>query len=218
MVVIGDLSKDTIAGETYFPTLVFYTDCSEPEAVNEHLLALIYSERERDKEGVERSNFKKLGGWHSRNNLQSEEAYKPLTDRVHQAGQRISNHFGYDPTTALQVTTMWSIINPPGSFNKAHIHGGSHWSGVYYVQTPEDSGDIEFTDPRTPHIMSELKFDPAKKRKRDTWNSARFTPKPGKLILFPSWLYHSVEPNLSSNDGKDSDRVIISFNLRQITI
>ena len=34
------------------------------------------------------------------------------------------------------------------------------------------------------------------------------TPEVGKLIIFPSWLVHYVEPNLD-----DSDRISMAFNI-----
>jgi hypothetical protein len=35
------------------------------------------------------------------------------------------------------------------------------------------------------------------------------------MLIFPSWLYHAVAPNLSEHDGPAGHRVIISFNLSQ---
>lgn len=215
MVQIGDISDDSFSGELYFPTVVFSITCSDHIKLNKYLVDLIYAERERDHDGIERSNFKKLGGWHSHNNLHKEAAYQPLTDRIHQAGARISQKLGYHPDKHLHVGTMWSIINSPGSSNKSHIHPGSHWSGVYYVNTPKDAGDIEFTDPRTPHIMNQPSFIPNKKRGQESWTKVRYTPKAGRMLIFPSWLYHSVDPNLSEKTGKDGERVIISFNMSQ---
>ncbi len=216
MLPIGDLSQDSFSGELYFPTMVFSIACSDHETLNKHLLEMIYAERERDRKGIERSNFSKLGGWHSHNNLHREDAYKPLTDRVHQAGRRISRKLGYHPDKHLQIGTMWSIINAPGSFNNSHVHPGSHWSGVYYVHTPKNAGDIEFTDPRTSHVMNQPSFEPKKRRSKENWTKVRFTPKAGKMIIFPSWLYHGVDPNMSEESGKDAERVIISFNMSQV--
>jgi len=215
-VAIGDMSQDSFSGELYFPTMVFNIACSGHAALNDYLLSLIYAERERDQKGIERSNFRKLGGWHSHNNLHRDEAYKPLTDRVHQAGRRISSQLGYQPSKRLQIGTMWSIINPPGSSNKSHIHPGSHWSGVYYVQAPKNAGDIEFTDPRTSHVMNQPSFEPNKQRSKENWTKVRFTPKAGKMLLFPSWLYHGVDPNMSNETDADGERIIISFNLSQV--
>ncbi|XAT61230.1 hypothetical protein GN278_11050 [Rhodobacteraceae bacterium Araon29] len=211
----ASFEDDSFSGELYFPTLVFNIICADHEALNEYLLNLINAERERDQKGIERSNFRKLGGWHSHNNLHRETDYKPITDRVNQAGRRISRQLGYHPEKHLKIGTMWSIINAPGSSNKAHVHPGCHWSGVYYVQTPKNAGDIEFTDPRTPHVMNQPSFAPKKQRSKENWTKVRFTPKAGKMLIFPSWLYHSVDPNMSDQKDKNGERVIISFNLTQ---
>ena len=214
---LNDISKDGLFKELYFPTTVFSVSCSGYKQLNSQLLSLIYAERERDQQGIQRSNFRELGGWHSHNNLHQINAYNPLTERVLQAGKRMSSQLGYHPSKELKIGTMWSIINAPGSSNKSHIHPDCHWSGVYYVQVPDSGGDIEFTDPRTSHIMNQPSFDPKSKRSKDNWTKVRFTPKAGTMIIFPSWLYHSVEPNMSNKTGKEGERVIISFNIPQVS-
>ena len=98
---------------------------------------------------------------------------------------------------------MWSIINPPGSANRAHIHPGCTWSGVYYIQTPAGCGNIEFIDPRTENLMQQPRYVPNKKRPKHCWTKANITPKPGRMLIFPSWLYHAVAPNLSEEIGRD---------------
>ena len=122
---------------------------------------------------------------------------------------------GYHGSYQLRIGTMWSIINPPGSSNRAHIHPGCIWSGVYYVQAPRNSGRIEFIDPRTQNLMSGVKYIPGAKRPRDCWKKVRYKPVAGRMLIFPAWLYHSVGPNRSRAKGKDADRIIVSFNLSQ---
>ena len=94
---IGKIEEDSFGGDAYFPTIVFNSKVADAKALNTHLLAQIYAERERDQKGIVRSNFRGLGGWHSHNNLHKEAAYKPLTNRIHQAGRRISRQLGYHP-------------------------------------------------------------------------------------------------------------------------
>ena len=211
----SDIFIENFSVGHYFPTMIFTTQCSNKNELNDYLLNLIHVERERDKNGIQRSNFRALGGWHSHNHLHKDIAYKPLVDLINQSGQRISKTLGYHSNKHLAIGTMWSIINAYGSVNKAHIHPHCHWSGVYYVNTPDNAGDIEFTDPRTAHIINQPSFTPNKKRSKENWTKVCFTPKAGKLIIFPSWLYHSVNPNLSEEKGTGGERVIISFNLTQ---
>lgn len=63
--------------------------------------------------------------------------------------------------------------------------------------------------------MQKAKFAPDKKRPKECWSKVNFTPVAGRMLIFPSWLYHSVAPNLSEAEGASSDRVIISFNISQ---
>lgn len=204
-----------VSREDYFPTMVFTVKLANHAELNDHLLQCIYREQEEDQKGIQKSNFTRLGGWHSKNHLHKKPEFAPIADAVRRAGRHVSKTLGYDPKRPLEIGSMWSIINAPGSFNRAHIHPGAIWSGVYYVYAPSEAGRIEFIDPRTAHIMNDPQFVPDKTRPKECWTKVRFEPKPGRMLLFPSWLYHSVEPNLSMELGRRSDRVIISFNLSQ---
>lgn len=200
---------------SYFPTSVFSAMADEANISNSELLEAIYQERKRDEKGVQRSNIRALGGWHSHNELHKKPEYQSLIQLVNKVSSKISLANGYHERYELKIGTMWSIINPPGGSNQAHLHPGSHWSGVYYVHAPKDSGDIEFFDPRTQNLIMQPKCLPNKRRPKHCWTKVHFTPIAGKILLFPSWLYHAVAPNLSTEKGSASERVIISFNLTQ---
>lgn len=208
-------NSNSFKKNVYFPTLVFQMDIADADKVNSNLLNLIYAEQEKDQEGISRSNIKALGGWHSHNNLHKESKYSELVGHIHDASGRISEDLGYSKEHALAIGTMWSIINPPGAVNRAHVHPGCIWSGVYYIHAPEKAGNIEFVEPRTAHLMNQPKYLSGQTRKRDCWTKVNFTPRAGRMIIFPSWLYHAVNANLSEETGKDGNRVIVSFNLNQ---
>ena len=206
----------TFAKRTYFPTSIFQIDLPKPRGLNEKLLSTIYAEQERDLKGISRSNYTELGGWHSHNDLHKEAAYANLVALIGDATDRISADQGYAKSHAMKIGTMWSIINPPGSSNRAHVHPGCLWSGVYYIQAPDGAGNIEFIEPRTVHLMNQPRYQPNTKRAKENWTKVRFTPQPGRMLIFPSWLYHAVDPNLSKEPGKASHRIIVSFNLNQM--
>jgi uncharacterized protein (TIGR02466 family) len=63
--------------------------------------------------------------------------------------------------------------------------------------------------------MNEPAYRTDQQRSKACWNKVRYAPAPGKLLLFPSWLYHSTQPNMSESEGRSGDRIIISFNLSQ---
>lgn len=204
------------AKRAYFPTLIFQFDLPDPGVLNEKLLAAVYAERERDRKGIERSNIPELGGWHSHNELHKQADFADMTALIGSATKRISEDQGYHEKYTFKIGTMWSIINPPGSANRAHVHPGCLMSGVYYIQAPEGAGNIEFIEPRTAHLMNQPKFQSSSKRAKENWTKVRFDPVPGRMIIFPSWLYHAVDTNQSKAEGEAGNRIIISFNLNQV--
>jgi uncharacterized protein (TIGR02466 family) len=211
-----DTTSMNFTKRSYFPTHIFQIDLPEPEELNNKLLNLIYAERERDQKGIERSNIPALGGWHSHNELHKSADYKDITQLIGAATDKISDDQGYDPNYKMKIGTMWSIINPPGSANRAHVHPGCLWSGVYYIQAPAGAGNIEFIEPRTVHLMNQPRYRPNTKRAKENWTKVRFEPVPGRMIIFPSWLYHAVDANTSKEEGDKRNRIIISFNLNQV--
>ena len=104
---------------------------------------------------------------------------------------------------------MWANINPPGGSNNPHLHPNSLFSGVYYVKSQPESGRLKIYDPRSTSQM----VMPIKKPGnpgRDMWRDATLDPVMGRIIMFPSWLWHSVEENQS-----DDIRISVSFNFIQ---
>jgi uncharacterized protein (TIGR02466 family) len=204
------------AKRALFPTNIFQIDLPQPEVMNAGLLSAIYAEKAKDEAGLERSNNPALGGWHSHNDLHHSAEFRDITKLIDVMGAQISQDQGFHDHFRLRISMMWSIINPPGSSNRAHVHPGSMFSGVYYIQAAEGAGDIEFTDPRIGQVMHQPIYQSDAKRAKESWPMVKFTPTPGRMLIFPSWLYHSVAPNLAKAEGDAANRVIISFNLNQI--
>lgn len=211
------VNSDRFVRHAYFPTLVYQYDVDGREQLNKNLLDLTYAEREG---GVanNKSNTAELGSWHSATNLHKNPDYLPILTEVDAVLGRMSEELHYAKDHVLKVTSMWSIINPPGNGNRAHVHPNSLWSGVYYVSAPENAGKIEFIDPRTVIIMNQPKYENKKKRPRECWQKVNFKPTPGRMVIFPAWLYHGVDTNMSKEKGRAGDRVIVSFNINQVRI
>lgn len=83
----------------------------------------------------------------------------------------------------------------PGNQGKMHLHYHSQEiSAVFYVDVDENSGPIIFHNPLEP-LLSRLPF-----YEKDSADEHVYCahPKPGKLLLFPGFLAHEVEKNLSN--------------------
>lgn len=66
-------------------------------------------------------------------------------------------------------------------------------SGCFYLSMPTGSGAMVFHDPRPATLHSRRWGSGANRSER-----LLLTPSEGVLLIFPAWLEHSVEPNLSS--------------------
>jgi len=94
----------------------------------------------------------------------------------------------------------WANINAPGSRNTFHTHKEDDFSGVLYLQGT-NCGDLRFPNPS--NILGDCgKTSPFMR-------DFSFAPHDGDLVLWPSWLPHEVEPNLS-----DRERINLAFNIR----
>lgn len=102
--------------------------------------------------------------------------------------------------------TAWANINRRGHANSIHNHPGATWSGVYYVQVPDDSGWISFLDPRPGVNMMDCGHELLDVF-RD--NMHHIEPREGMTLLFPGWLLHMVD--LHQNDVA---RISIAFNAK----
>jgi uncharacterized protein (TIGR02466 family) len=107
------------------------------------------------------------------------------------------------------IGNMWANINYPGGYNKPHIHPNSLFSGVYYIKAEPNSGKLICNDPR-PGIQTTMPIRKPGQPPKHLWREVHLEPKVNRILMFPSWLWHCVEPN-ESNDI----RISVSFNFIQ---
>lgn len=107
------------------------------------------------------------------------------------------------------ITTSWIVKFPKNSWAQKHIHSNSIFSGVVYLNTASDGGEICFHKDNRYHNISyptlELVYDDWSEYTSDYW---KLKPNTGDIFLFPSNLTHSVEKNLS-----DNERISLAFNV-----
>ncbi len=153
--------------------------------------------------------------WHSATDMHTRGEFNGLTREIFELVQGIYDELGYDPDFEPVCDSMWANINPRHAYNRHHTHPHALWSGVYYVQAPDDCGLLYFTDPRPQTQILTPYFDP-RRRHPNTWNEVFYQPLEGRLIVFPAWLVHAVHPNLSEEEGEAGERISVSFNFYQI--
>lgn len=94
----------------------------------------------------------------------------------------------------------WIVKHYPKDWAQAHYHSNSLLSGVYYLKTEKNSGDINFKKKYNEQKIFPTSITPDYSEYNYT-NSEnfKFSAKNGNLIIFPSTLMHEVTKNESNN-------------------
>ena len=193
--------------EHHFPTIIYIKDIPNALQLNQYLEQKIIQWSQQDK-GEQKTN---AGGWHSKTDMNKKEEYNPLTKELFNMQDEIyqKEHLSLKPV----LGNMWANINYPGCYNRPHIHPNSLFSGVYFIKTPQKSGNLMVYDPRPGVQMSMPNRKQGEIKKfypPELWREVHYEPVAGRCIMFPSWLWHEVKPN-ESNDI----RISVSFNFLQ---
>ncbi|BAY09970.1 TIGR02466 family protein [Calothrix sp. NIES-2098] len=187
----------------WFPTPIWHFNVDNYEQLNTRLLQLIQAEYAQDKQGMQMSN---ILGWHSVDNLNQRDEFQDFMEIIMTNISEITDFLKWDlEQIFLNINNCWAMVNGKFASNSVHDHPNSLLSGVYYVKAPEDCGGIFF---RYPRIGAHRLLPPYLDFTVWTMPSITYKAVAGTMIIFPSWLMHGVETNLS-----DDVRVSISFNI-----
>ncbi|MDE2583012.1 MAG: 2OG-Fe(II) oxygenase family protein [Rhodospirillales bacterium] len=207
------MAQIEIAVKGLFATPVAAIELPNSNEVNADLSEIIL----RRRAGTPSIQASNAGGWHSDRNI------------LDWGGPRMAEILAIAKSAAEQLTTdrngkpvrpkwqvqAWANVNGPGDGNICHYHPGSLWSGTYYVADggcgadPALGGEFEMLDPRGPGPGM---YAPGLRVGGEDGLSAgsgeMIRPRPGLLLLFPSWLFHQVRPYRGTRL-----RISIAFNL-----
>ena len=189
--------------EHHFPTIVYIKNIPNPEKLNKYLEDHIMRWSQNDK-GVSKTN---AGGWHSETDMNTREEYDPLTRELFNMQEEIyqKENLNRKPVCG----NMWANVNYPKCYNRPHLHPNSLFSGVYWIKTPQNSGNLMMYDPR-PGVQMTMPNRKEGKLSPEFWREIHYEPKAGRCIMFPSWLWHEVKSNESNQT-----RISVSFNFLQ---
>tara|TARA_B100000686_G_C16711453_1_gene929398 strand:+ start:649 stop:1251 length:603 start_codon:yes stop_codon:yes gene_type:complete len=189
-----------------FSTPIWTSIIDNHEEVNSKMIKYIKLLQSKNPKGIAKSN---VDGWHSEYFDLNADDPRYFLNSIKLNLDKVFNDMGWDLNNQkIKITNMWSIINNKNASNARHIHSNNYISAAYYIKAPTGCGNIIFYDPR-----NEVVFRHPKINKTNNLNSNVFSiePKDGLLVLFPSYLHHSVDLNNS-----DDERIVISFNINII--
>ena len=125
----------------------------------------------------------------------------PINDYIDAIGHNPDHPMGRRNTGRYRISGAWSVRLGTGGFHVNHVHPMGWISSSYYVQVPQEvagsaahNGWIQFGQP--PIDISNL--DP----------EHIIEPKAGRLVLFPSYLWHGTLPIT-----EDAPRLTLPFDI-----
>jgi uncharacterized protein (TIGR02466 family) len=121
-----------------------------------------------------------------------------ITEKVHE--------YAYSMQYAgkiLRLDGSWTNFFNKGYFYFDHQHLDVKLSAVYYYATTETDGNIIFQNPN-PYMFNNIFPGDG-----ITDGNMVYSPKVGRLLLWPAWLIHRVDTNLT-----DSERISIGVNYK----
>ena len=190
-------SSDTV---TMFPTQVWRTQLApERHRFIAAVILTLLDEQRRDQRPLAPAD-----AWQSAQALHELAELKPLVGCINAAAEHVLEilRIGYD---AFEITGCWANIYALGASHGIHSHPNNFLSGVYYVMTQPGADTINFHDPR---IQTGIIRPPVTELTAGNTDQVVLRVVNGTLLLFPSYLQHSVDPNRS-----DAPRISVSFNI-----
>tara|TARA_B100001769_G_C21825083_1_gene448311 strand:- start:53 stop:643 length:591 start_codon:yes stop_codon:yes gene_type:complete len=190
----------------YFPTIIGVDMNPDHSIIESNAVDRCYELKEKISTGGQNWISKSTYNTLSKYNIFSDSVFEPINNFVIQSVKNYFNQLNVDLDCLVEEPTdAWFNIYQKGDYQEYHCHGGSIVSVVYFLKVDEDSAKIYFKQPYTD--MLEPKY---KNFTQDTFQTIFYTPQPGMILTFRSFLEHCVEKH-----DNDSERITLSYNFRR---
>ena len=142
-------------------------------------------------------------GWQSGHKLHRRAELRELVTCVERGVTSILRFLRIGPD-AFEITGCWATVLAQGAAHKVHRHPNNFLSDVYYVRVDAGADQINFHDPRR---QAAVMRPPVVELTAENTDQVVIRVRSGTLLIFPSWLEHSVDANPSP-----AERITVSFN------
>jgi uncharacterized protein (TIGR02466 family) len=163
---------------------------------------------------IENAEFKRLdinNGDRSKDTyILNSERFKNLRSSIMRHVDRLVREvFFVEKYINFEIRNSWIMRHTAGDYAGGHFHPNSMLSGILYIKTDDQSGDLIFK--KSPNHLTVFSGNlELPVSEYNIFNSAswRITPRTSQLIIFPSHLVHEVTKCISNDI-----RYCIAFNL-----
>ena len=182
-----------------FPTPVFQSEIPVEDRWLEHVKTLDYDRTAMDNGYISRDR-----------DIFSHRELRSLKHEISDAVKYFAyRHLKVCDYVYIDVCRAWGIKHMPNDWAQNHCHMNSIFSGIYYLDVTEHSGDlvIEKGQHATNCFMTTLTPD-VNYFNQFTQQSWRVKPENGMVLVFPSQVIHNVEKNKT-----DQVRYAVAFDV-----
>lgn len=124
---------------------------------------------------------------------------KPLEDYVRSVGAEVDHPLSITGRGAVSLKGCWSVDLHGRGYHVNHVHPQGWISSAYYVKTPDSVKN-------TADKNGWLKFGETSLPLPSVTAQHFVEPRPGRLVLFPSYMWHGTNPVLD-----DERRLSVAF-------
>lgn len=190
-----------------FPTLIYVTQYpGDVKKLQEALLPKIHSWFDQTKINNQASmRGDGICSYNVKRDLHLDPAFDELVKFVNEHAGLYWNALNYNKDMRPEVYEMWTNIYKQDSFIETHNHSPIHMTASFYLQHPDNGGNIVFEHPNAtllkhqPYAFDQIRYTAFEKEVSVTT---------GTLVIFPGYMNHKTQPNLSNED-----RIIIGSNV-----
>ena len=187
---------------TLFPICLHTLVVDNFDQLQTTLIKESYDLKNIDSKGRKISN---VGGWQSEISSLDKSSHTLKSIMT-----KLLKDFAPMQKDVLMYIEGWTNINGPGCHNVKHHHPQCNLAGVFWIKVPPKSGDLLFESPHSFTSFSEINCYTDKFRENtNSYLTYSYRPTEGEIVIFPSFLSHSVLKNESNED-----RISYSFNIK----
>ncbi|MEP1551319.1 putative 2OG-Fe(II) oxygenase, partial [Paraglaciecola sp.] len=125
--------------------------------------------------------------------LTAEQVFSNLPKNLPKPLLQMKNEF--------EFSASWSVNLKSSGYHKSHVHSKGYFSSAYYVSVPKD---LDHSKRAGWLYLGKPEVDSTVELKAEKW----VKPEPGKLVLFPSFMWHGTEPFKSIDN-----RLTVAFDI-----
>jgi len=145
--------------------------------------------------------------------LNGDPGLKELEQYIGATSINLMNEWGYKMDDySMFFTEFWvqQFAKNGGGHHDTHVHWDNHISGFYFLKCSDKTSYPLFKDPRHGAMMTKLPLRDDHKVSPMS-DSIHYTPRPGTLIFFPSYLAHEFTVDMGIEPFR-----FIHFNLQAV--